>query len=294
MNFDITAGRLAGLFQTSYTSKNLRETDIEAFHAFIQGLLGSVDSAKEGYLDPSKQRDLSIKYEWGHDHDFGNGVFYEGRMGGRHIEILARFVSDYGLPYDLSGKKVLDIGVWTGGTCLLLVAMGAEVLALEEVAKYSDTVNFLARSFGVQDRLKCIPKSLYEALPMFADYFDYIIYSGVIYHVSDPLLSLRLAFSALKNGGDLFLETYGFDSPESLCLYEGSFIFHGGDKESLNRGGWNQYIPSPKCLDAWCKDAGFQDTNIGNIDSNSRIMGVARRTQLDDFCRAGLSNPLVR
>lgn len=294
MSLATTTQHMKDLFEISYSSKNLRVTDIKAFHANIQERLGSVDSAIEGYFDPSKQRDLSIKFEWGHNHDFGDGIVYQGRMGWRHIQILASFVNDFGLPYDLSGKKVLDIGVWTGGTSLLLVAMGAEVLALEEVVKYSDTVNLLAHSFGVQDRLKCIPQSLYETLPEFVDYFDYIIYSGVIYHVSDPLLSLRLAFSALKNGGDLFLETYGINSPESLCHYEGAFIFSGGNKESLNRGGWNQYKPSTKCLDAWCRDAGFQSTHIGNIDSNMRIMGVAQRTKFDDFCRAGLSRPLTR
>lgn len=47
-------------------------------------------------------------------------------MADRHIEIIARFLSDFGLPLDLTGKKVLDIGVWTGGTCLALCALGAE------------------------------------------------------------------------------------------------------------------------------------------------------------------------
>jgi SAM-dependent methyltransferase len=281
------------LFQSHYSSRNLCGVEAGIFHAHIKSLIGSDDSAKEGYLDPSKQRDLSIRFHWGHNHDFGD-VLYEGRMGWRHIEILAHFVSDYGMPLDLSGKKILDIGVWTGGTSLLLVAMGAEVFALEEVSKYSDMVNYLANSFGVQDRLKCFPKSLYDSLPMFADYFDYIIYSGVIYHVSDPLLSLRLAFSALKNGGGAFIATYGFDASDSVCRYEGPSIFHTGNKELMNRTGWNYFVPSPKCLEAWCVDAGFQDVKIGNVDSDSQLKGVAYRTDFSDLCRSGLSRVLVR
>ena len=294
MNFDDVVDRMRSLFRTHYSSQNLRGVDADVFHRHIQGLLGSDDSTKEGYLDPSKQRDLSIRFHWGHNHDFGDGNLYEGSMKWRHINILARFVCDYGLPYDLSGKRVLDIGVWTGGTSLLLVAMGAEVLAIEEVTKYSDTVNYLAKSFGVQDRLRCIPKSLYDTLPMFADHFDYAIFSGVIYHVSDPLLSLRLVFSALRNGGDVFLEANGFKSSGKVCRYQGPSIVHSGDRESLNRGGWNYFLPSRMCLDAWCRDAGFQDVRIGNIASGSRLVGVARRTQFDDFCRAGLSRPQVR
>jgi 2-polyprenyl-3-methyl-5-hydroxy-6-metoxy-1,4-benzoquinol methylase len=292
--YDDVVDRMKILFQDRYSSQKLRGLDPDIFHSYIQNLIASDDSAKEGYLDQSKQRDLSIRFHWGHHHDFGNGVIYEGKMGWRHVNILARFVCDYGMSFDLSGKRVLDIGVWTGGTSLLLAAMGAEVLAVEEVAKYSDTVNYLANAFGIQDRLKCIPRSLYDVLPMFADYFDYIVYSGVIYHVSDPLLSLRLVFSALMDDGKVFLETYGFNHSDCVCRYEGPSIVHNGSKEFLDRGGWNYYIPSPKCLDTWCRDAGFQVVHIGDVDSSSRLLGVARRTQFGDFCRAGLSRPSIR
>lgn len=285
---------LKQLFERTYSSKNLAGIAPAAFHAHIASVIGSVDSASEGYVDPERQRDLSIKFHWGHTHDFGDGIVYEGRMGWRHIDIVSRFIDDFGLPRDLRGKRVLDIGVWTGGTSLLLVAMGAEVVALEEVAKYSAAVNFLSRSFGIEERLRCMPRSLYEALPMFSDDFDFILYSGVVYHVSDPLVSLRLAFSALRDGGTAFIETYGFESPESVCRYEGPSIVHGGDRKLLNRGGWNYFIPSPKCLDAWCRDAGFQVVRIGEVDRDSRLKGAAQRTAFSDLCRAGLSDAFVR
>ena len=32
---------------------------------------------------------------------------------------------------------------------------------------------------------------------------------GVIYHVTDPVLSLRILFNALKDGGRIFVETMG-------------------------------------------------------------------------------------
>ena len=51
--------------------------------------------------------------------------FLQGLMGDRHINILATFIDDFGLPRDLTGKSVLDVGVWCGGTSLLLAAMGA-------------------------------------------------------------------------------------------------------------------------------------------------------------------------
>ena len=57
-------------------------------------------------------------------------------MGDRHLVLLARYMDDFGaFPRDLSGKRVLDIGCWSGGTSLLFSALGAEVVAVEEVRK---------------------------------------------------------------------------------------------------------------------------------------------------------------
>ena len=77
------------------------ETDIRKMHAVV-------DSDMEGYADHERQRDFSIKYAWGHHHDFGS-FQVPGAMGDRHLGILAEFMQAYGLPKDLTGKKILDI-----------------------------------------------------------------------------------------------------------------------------------------------------------------------------------------
>ena len=147
--------------------------------------------------------------------------------------------------------------------------------------------------FGIEKQLCCVPKSLYEFLPRYFEEFDIVIYSGVIYHVTDPLLSMRLIFSSLQDGGSVYLETYGIDSNEIVCKYEGPGVFHHGEKNKLNREGWNYFIPSSSCLGSWCQDVGFYDVEIGEcIDSH--IKGVAKRKSFSDFCRAGLSTPNCR
>src|SRR5262245_24989209 len=103
--------RLRLLFGSSFSSDRLRTVKPDVFHAHIKGLIGSVDASPEGYLDPTKQRDLSIRFHWGHTHDFGDGVSYQGQMSDHHIMVIAQFVADFGMPIDLSGKRVLDIGV---------------------------------------------------------------------------------------------------------------------------------------------------------------------------------------
>jgi SAM-dependent methyltransferase len=283
-----TRDHLRGLFASRFKLDHLTGRSSELFIAHLKNSIGVVDPISEGYSSKSRQRDLSVKFHWGHNHDFGSGFSLDGRMGDRHIDLLADFVDHYGLPMDLGRKRVLDIGVWTGGTSLLLVAMGADVVAIEEVVKYAQMVNYLAESFGIQGRLRCHAKSLYEIVPTFIDSFDYVIFAGVVYHVTDPVLSLRLIFSALKDGGKAFLETYGCESQECICQYHGPSVTHSGDRADYSRGGWNYFVPSSRCLKAWCEDAGFQEVQIGPY-RNLRIQGVVGRSRFEDFCRAGVS-----
>lgn len=288
-----TTTLLEQLFQDRFSGAVLDPERRERLRAYAAERIGRFDAVSEGYLEDDRQRDLSVTFHWGHDHPLDGETVIPGRMGRRHVAILARFMDAFGLERDLSGLRVLDIGAWTGGMSLILAALGARVVALEEVRKYADTVNFLSELYGLRGRLACVPESLYDFLPKHADAFDLIIYSGVIYHVTDPGLSLRLAFSALKDGGRCFVETAGHAAEESVCLYEGHAVHHSGTAEERNRGGWNYYIPSPSCLARWAADAGFQEVNVGPV-VDDRIHARLTRTAFTDFLRAGVSNTRVR
>jgi len=288
-----TYEKLKKLFEEKYSADSLQRVTFPQFKEDLDNRIQSERKNIQFNFDESKQRDLSIKFCWGHHHDFGRDYKLEGRMKDRHLRLVSEFVDTYGLPMNLKGKKILDIGVWTGGTPLLLVAMGAQVHALEEVSMYAETVNYLAYAYGIDHQLKCFAKSLYDFLPPCIHQFDYILYPGVLYHVSDPLLSLRLVFTALKDNGSVYLETCGIDSQESICKYEGPSYIRRGNKEEQNRGGWNYFFPSGPCIDTWCRDAGFQETQIGPC-IKFRIMGAAKRLKFQDFCRAGISKTNCR
>src|SRR5262249_30968066 len=147
---------------------------------------------------------------------------------------------------DFAGRDVLDVGCWTGGTSLLLAALGSRLLAIEEVRKYAETVSFLGRSFGVEDRVTVEPVSLYSwNSPAFFDRFDLVHFPGVIYHLSDPVPALRILLNALKVGGVILVETSGINHDEPLCRFDGGLVYFGGVREQRNRGGWNWFVPSP-------------------------------------------------
>jgi 2-polyprenyl-3-methyl-5-hydroxy-6-metoxy-1,4-benzoquinol methylase len=287
------AAYLRKLMIDNYTVANLEHVAPDQFQAYITSLLSQRDAAMEGYVDPACQRDLSVQFEWGHNHDFGT-FYMPGRMGNRHIDILATFMSIYGTPgSDLRGKTILDIGCWTGGTSLLLAAMGAEVFAIEEVRKYADSINYLRDAFGI-DNLKVEKRSLYSLDNQeFYDRFDMVIYFGVLYHVSDPVLSLRIVFNCLKDGGTCLLETMAVKGKGSYCEYQGAHETLSKPKVGEPRSGWNWIVPSLEALCRMMTDVGF-DVWKAALHKGNRALAFGVRNHHVDMLRAGLSNRYVR
>jgi SAM-dependent methyltransferase len=280
-----------------YRTSNLKSVSAGEFADYIQSRIGMVDSASEGYSEDEldRQRDLSIKFHWGHDHDFGD-FRLEGRMGERHIRMLADLLSWSPVKLeDFDDKDVFDIGCWTGGTSLLLAALGSRVFAIEEVGKYADMAAWLARAFGVDDRIGVERRSIYACnSEAFYDRFDMVYFPGVIYHLSDPLIALRILFNSLKAGGVLLLESGGIDSEEPVCRFDGSQIHLQGTREALDRGGWNWFLPSASALARMMREAGFEQVDTVLRDGSSRIYGYGKKLSQTGICRAGLSIPDIR
>jgi 2-polyprenyl-3-methyl-5-hydroxy-6-metoxy-1,4-benzoquinol methylase len=219
-------------------------------------------------------------FAWGHDHDFGHGVGRQGTMSTRHIEITSETIALGMLPFDLNGLDVLDIGCWTGGDLMVLGGLGATVTALEEHPISAMAAARLCELSGCKAEI--VNASLYADRPAWRQKFDVIYCSGVIYHVTDPLLFLRICFAYLKPGGRLVLETKSETGDGSFCGYSGT----------LERG-WNWYAPSREAMGRMLVDAGFAPEGIAlNWRSIGRLLTSARK---DSTCRlperAGFSRP---
>jgi 2-polyprenyl-3-methyl-5-hydroxy-6-metoxy-1,4-benzoquinol methylase len=280
---------LMGLYRTDRIVRG----SADGFRRTLDEFLDLSDYEMEGFSGSERQRDLSVKFHWGHDHDFGE-FFLQGRMGDRHLRIVSDFIDRFGaLPMSLEGKRILDIGCWTGGTSLLLCAMGAQVVAVEEVKKYAEVVHFLKTAFEISN-LEILHQSLFDLTGShFQDAFDYVLFAGVLYHLTDPVLALRICFNCLKDGGTCLLETLAIDSDQPILRYEGPSITGGGSQEDLSRSGWNWFVPSQVTLEQMLKDVGFAQITLGD-DVDSRLLAVATRKSHADILRAGLSARSVR
>ena len=280
-----------------YVVGNLIPTvNADDFETYLTDKIGQIDPDMEGYNEGEleKQRDLSIKFHWGHTHDFGSFKL-DGLMGYRHQELFEKFLAFFPITLDsFKDKHVLDVGCWTGGTTLLLGAISQEVTAIEEVKKYASTTQYLVDAFGIN--AKVIDTSLY-ALNDQKNYdcFDRIYFPGVIYHLSDPVLALRILFNCLSVGGDILIETAGFDSDEPICSFEGNYVYHAsGTREELNRGGWNYFKFSGSALERMMKEAGFTEVKAKWDANYNRLFAYGIKESQVGICKAGLSVPSIR
>jgi SAM-dependent methyltransferase len=283
-----------------YQTSNLHDISTAQFSHYIQSRIGIIDAHAEGYSENEleSQRDSSIKFYWGHNHDFGEFKL-EGRMGERHINELAIFMSLFTVSFDdFRDKEVFDIGCWTGGTTLTLASLGSRVFAIEEVKKYAGMASFLVKSFGLGSRVSVHHRSLYNCnSEEFFDRFDMVYFPGVLYHLSDPLLALRILFNSLKAGGKILIESEGVERAEPFCRFDGSLLYRAGTKEDLTRTGWNWFVPSPSALHRMMREAGFDDIETLLYRSRKRrkrLYGFGKKTAQVGICKAGLSVPTIR
>lgn len=268
-----------------YQTNSLVGISPEEFNAGLTRFVNNEVDIDEGWADETKQRDFSVVFEWGHNHDFGTFIL-PGRMTDRHIRVFVRFITELGMPINFTDNKILDVGVWTGGTCLLLAAMGAqEVVGVEEVAKYAAAFRYLCESFGL-DSVRAVRASLYDLT--YLQEFDHVICSGVLYHVSDPIVAVRILFNALRPGGTLWIETESNPSEQRAFTYSGPTQLKG---VSPQRKGWNWLIPSRSALEQMLRDVGFAEVRLGGLDGR-RLVAKAVKGEHVDMLRAGLSRGL--
>lgn len=90
----------------------------------------------------------------------------------------------------------------------------------------------------------------------------------------------------------MLIESAGINIEEPFCRFDGSHFYHSGDKERLNRGGWNWFIPSALALGRMMKEAGFDE--IKTLWHSGRVYGYAKKNSQVGICKAGLLITKIR
>lgn len=115
-----------------------------------------------------------------------------------------------GLPDNLSGKSVLDVGAYEGFFSFQCEERGATVLATDHVVWEGDSSFVFDNFLFVKDIIGSYIDYLNVPVENLDDegigMFDIVLFMGVLYHAEDPVLYLRRLYPLVREV--LILETY--------------------------------------------------------------------------------------
>ncbi len=169
-------------------------------------------------LSSEELRAAVARVEWFHSIDLGHGIVTPGR------DESARKLGWIGIPDDLRGRTVLDVGTWDGFWAFEMERRGAEVVAIdldderdldwppsrrpEQFPEPSRGAGFALAAELLEssvDRRVC---SIYDAVPEELGTFDVVICGSVLSHLRDQLLALE-RIAGLCDG--LFVSAEAYD-----------------------------------------------------------------------------------
>lgn len=206
----------------------------------------------------------------------------------------------YGIPENLTGKRVLDIGAWDGYWTFEALKRGAkEVIAIDD---FSDdlgspektkrnkwaTFDLCREAFGFTEEVKLenhkisknmwsnhksqysemqyvsrLYKSVYEVEKL--GHFDVIFLFGTLYHLRYPLLALDLISKV--SDGSIYIETAEADdySPYRGGLNRGypnnEMVMEFYPGRQYGNNDNNWWCPTLQCLCEMVRSAGWQDVD---------------------------------
>jgi tRNA (mo5U34)-methyltransferase len=176
-------------------------------------------------------------------------------------------LSLFGLPEDLSGKRVLDIGAWDGWFSFECERRGAHVVAVDCVALNT----FLEAKELLNSRVEYLTLDVAELSAARLGHFDIVLFFGVLYHLRHPLLGLEKVVELCT---DLALiESYVIE-PEARTI---PAVIEFYERTELGGQIDNWCGPSPEGLLAMCRSAGFATAELKDVTNQRASVVCGRR-----------------
>ncbi len=186
----------------------------------------------------------------------------------------------YGIPADLTGKRVLDVGAWDGYWSFEALKRGArEVVAIDDFSDYLgileerdrnawENFDLCRQALGHgEDVCKRVEMSVYDVSEEKLGRFDVVFFFGTLYHLRYPLLALDKLASVCDR--EIFVESAVSDdfSPYKGANGPGGFgsghagrmvmEFYPGTEYGKNDTNW--WAPTVACMAGMVRAAGFDE-----------------------------------
>jgi tRNA (mo5U34)-methyltransferase len=186
---------------------------------------------------------------WFHRIDLGNGIITPG------IDDSPAKLRHIGLPEDLTGKTVLDVGAYDGFFSFEAERRGADrVVAADHYCwtreGMGDGRGFALAHEALNSKVERVFVRVEDISRAALGDFDIVLFLGILYHAPDPLLYLRNVRSVCKD--KLILETH----IDALDYPRPAMVFYPG--ATLNDDPSNFWGPNLLAVKEMLKETGFQ------------------------------------
>ena len=200
-------------------------------------------------MDAAEVRKRVAEIKWWHRIDLGNGIITPG------LDKTPEKLKTIGMPEDLRGKTVLDIGAWDGFFSFEAERRGAaRVLAIDSCCwngpGWGTKAGFELGRQVFNSRVEDLECEVLEISPEKIGVFDVVLFLGVLYHMRHPLLTLERVASVTREL--LIVET----DMDLLYCRRPAMAFYPGDELKGDPTNW--WAPNSKALEAMLKDVGFR------------------------------------
>lgn len=226
---------------------------------------------------------IAKQEKWHHRIEVAPGVWTPG------LQDTATVLTQIGMPEDLSGMRVLDIGARDGFFTFEAERRGArEVLALDNEPPHH--TGFAIAAELLDSKATYVTENVYSLNPEEYGRFDLVLFLGVIYHLRHPLLALDRIHDVCAPDALLLLETHMID--EGFVDQAGNWHrladFHADlpsfplveyyPADMLGSDPTSQWAPSRVALEGWLRGSGFEQ--LSSWQHAFRGGAVARRQEL--------------
>jgi len=232
--------------------------------------------------------------------------------------------SKYGIPEDLTGKRVLDIGAWDGYWTWEALKRGAkEVVAIDDFSDDCGHADMPKRDWSGFDlcreafgfdteellnsesvywenekgqRVYRVEMSVYDITQL--GQFDIVFFFGTLYHLRHPLLALDKIAEVCD--GEVYIESAVCD--QMSAYHNGGGIGKGysqGDvvmefypEKEYGNNESNWWSPTLQCLGHMVKSVGFKAINAWLLTDNPNEVAGCRGFVYGS--KTGIENPIVK
>mgnify|MGYP001141998223 CR=1 FL=1 len=203
-------------------------------------------------MDENELRAHVEALRWYHTIDLGQGVITKG------VDNTPPRLSRIGLPENLSGLSVLDVGAWDGFFSFEAERRGAARVVATDHHSWHDPgwgtgqgkAGFELARTALGSRVEDVDVDVMDLSGDDLGTFDVVLFLGVLYHLPNPLLALERVASV--TGDLLIVETVvdmvGFARP-AAAFYPG---------RELHRDPTNWWGPNPAAVQGMLRSVGFQ------------------------------------